>query len=229
MTEQSPTLEDGFEIGVGINTGFIRGELVVDSKLDERYHPMLPGSGISRYGGVKTQGWILYDKEYVRGRGKLGRTLPPEHLFSCEKILVVRTRNLALPRRVIATLDRSGAYNLNRLSNIVSLGEGKLPGLLGILNSSLFNFLYSTRFWDYEIKPIYLRSSPIVDTTNKTLNELVERILDLHKQMIAAKIAHGRKLIQRQIDTTDKQIDQLVYELYNLTNKEIRIVQEATK
>jgi len=30
-------------------------------------------------------------------------------------------------------------------------------------------------------------------------------------------------------EATDKQIDQLVYELYGLTNKEIRIVEEATK
>ena len=34
--------------------------------------------------------------------------------------------------------------------------------------------------------------------------------------------------IQRQIDATDRQIDQLVYELYGLTDDEIRIVEEAT-
>jgi hypothetical protein len=34
---------------------------------------------------------------------------------------------------------------------------------------------------------------------------------------------------QHQIDATDKQIDQLVYELYGLTDKEIRIVEESTK
>ena len=59
------------------------------------------------------------------------------------------------------------------------------------------------------------------------MNELVERMLDLHKQILAAKIAHGRKLIQRQIDTTDKQIDQLVYELYDLTEEEIGIVEKG--
>ncbi len=31
---------------------------------------------------------------------------------------------------------------------------------------------------------------------------------------------------QHQIDATDKQIDQLVYELYGLTKEEIRIVEE---
>jgi len=37
-----------------------------------------------------------------------------------------------------------------------------------------------------------------------------------------------RIALQRQIDATDQQIDQLVYELYELTDEEIRIVEEAT-
>ncbi len=35
--------------------------------------------------------------------------------------------------------------------------------------------------------------------------------------------------IQRQIDATDRQIDQLVYELHGLTDDEIRLVEEATR
>jgi len=38
-----------------------------------------------------------------------------------------------------------------------------------------------------------------------------------------------KTILQRQIDATDHQIDQLVYELYGLTKKEIQIVEEATK
>jgi hypothetical protein len=34
--------------------------------------------------------------------------------------------------------------------------------------------------------------------------------------------------LQRQTDATDRQIDRLVYELYGLTDDEIRIVEEAT-
>jgi len=59
--------------------------------------------------------------------------------------------------------------------------------------------------------------------------ELVETMLKLHKDLLAAKTNHEKSLIQRQIDTTDKQIDQLVYELYGLTEEEIQIVEEATK
>ena len=228
LLAEFPALGEAFEIGVGINTGFIRSELISNTRLDKRYHPMVPGSGISRYGKVETQGWILYDKQYVQSRGRLGRTLPPEHIFCSEKILVVRTRNLALPRRIVATLDRSGAYNLNRLSNIVSIDKGSLLGLLGILNSSLVNFLYSTRFWDYEIKPVYLRSTPIPGTEHSLMKELVEGMLALHAQGLRAKTTYDKNLIERQIDATDKQIDQLAYKLYGLTDEEIRIVEEAT-
>jgi len=34
-----------------------------------------------------------------------------------------------------------------------------------------------------------------------------------------------KSLLQRRIDATDRQIDQLVYELYELTDEEIRIVE----
>jgi len=53
-------------------------------------------------------------------------------------------------------------------------------------------------------------------------------MLDLHKQLSAAKTSHDKTAIQRQIDATDRRIDQLLYELYGLTDDEIRIVEEAT-
>ena len=34
-----------------------------------------------------------------------------------------------------------------------------------------------------------------------------------------------KKLLQRQIDATDRKIDQMVYELYGLTDTDIRIVE----
>jgi type II restriction/modification system DNA methylase subunit YeeA len=57
---------------------------------------------------------------------------------------------------------------------------------------------------------------------------LVEKMLDLHKQLAAAKSTPEKTTIQRQIDATDKQIDELVYELYELTEEEIKIVEGAS-
>ncbi|MCH7838793.1 MAG: hypothetical protein IID38_00950 [Planctomycetes bacterium] len=63
---------------------------------------------------------------------------------------------------------------------------------------------------------------------SESVGALVERMLSLHKQLASAKTPTDKTAIQRQIDATDRQIDQLVYELYDLTDEEIRIVEEAT-
>jgi hypothetical protein len=56
---------------------------------------------------------------------------------------------------------------------------------------------------------------------------LVERMLALHRKLTAATIPADKELYQHQIEATDRQIDALVYELYELTDEEIRIVEQA--
>ena len=55
-----------------------------------------------------------------------------------------------------------------------------------------------------------------------------DRVAGLHRSPAAAKTAHEKTVIQRQIDVTDRQIDQLVYRVYALGGKRIGIVEEAT-
>jgi len=59
--------------------------------------------------------------------------------------------------------------------------------------------------------------------------ELVERMLDLHKKVAAAKTDHEKTVLQRQIDPTDRQIDELVYQLYGLTDEETKVVEQPTR
>ena len=54
---------------------------------------------------------------------------------------------------------------------------------------------------------------------------LVTRMLDLHKQLAAEQIPHAKTVVQRQIASTDRQIDALVYELCGLTDAEIAVVE----
>ena len=46
------------------------------------------------------------------------------------------------------------------------------------------------------------------------------------KQLAAAKSAAQKAIVQRQIDATDRQIDQLVYQLYGLTDEEVALIEE---
>lgn len=55
---------------------------------------------------------------------------------------------------------------------------------------------------------------------------LVEQMLDLNKRLSAAQTQHEKILLQRQIEATERQIDQLVYELCELTGEEINLVEE---
>lgn len=63
-------------------------------------------------------------------------------------------------------------------------------------------------------------------TSHDRITKLVEEIIALHKLITNTKIPHEKESLQRQIDSTDKQIDQLVYQIYGLTDEEIRIVEE---
>ena len=57
------------------------------------------------------------------------------------------------------------------------------------------------------------------------LASVVDRMLDLHKKLEAAKLPGDKTAIQRQIDATDDEIDNIVYKLYGLTEEEIEIVE----
>ena len=56
---------------------------------------------------------------------------------------------------------------------------------------------------------------------------LVEEMLALYRRLAAARTDHEQTNLQRQIDATDRRIDRLVYDLYNLTDEEIRIVEKC--
>jgi len=53
-------------------------------------------------------------------------------------------------------------------------------------------------------------------------------MLKLHRNLPKAKTPHEQESLQRQIAAADGRIDDLVYELYGLTEDEIRIVGGAT-
>jgi hypothetical protein len=130
-------------------------------------------------------------------------------------------------------LDESGKYSVNTTYMISSSDRY----LLGILNSLLITFFYRNLLASY--KGGYLRffyqymvNIPIAINNKNNHAELivlVERMLELNKQLSESKIPQEREVLQRQIETTDNQIDRLVYELYGLTDEEIEIVEQSLR
>uniref|UniRef100_UPI0040250B82 Eco57I restriction-modification methylase domain-containing protein n=1 Tax=Segatella hominis TaxID=2518605 RepID=UPI0040250B82 len=138
-----------------------------------------------------------------------------------EKIWIQRTRNESLKIRIVATLDEQGCYTSEGMLNIIPKQKKlSLRYLLGILDSSLLNYLFATKFLNLAVKGEYLKQLRIpvacVATKNQ-LEALVSEILELKKVNISA-------------DTTalENQIDFLVYHLYSLTYDEVLIVDPET-
>jgi hypothetical protein len=55
----------------------------------------------------------------------------------------------------------------------------------------------------------------------------VKVLLELNSRINLTKTPTERTAIERQIQATDTQIDQLVYQLYGLTEEEIKIVENT--
>jgi len=158
-------------------------------------------------------------------------------LFNAPKIVLRQTAD-----SLYASLDEIGYYCLDSIIIIRPKDADLTKYYIGLLNSCLVRWIYGNLTQEQyrtfpQVKSVNLRKLPIrtidfSDLNDKTcydlMVEFVDTMLDLHRKLAATKTDHERSLIQRQIDTTDKQIDQLVYELYGLTDKEIKIVEEAT-
>lgn len=109
---------------------------------------------------------------------------------------------------------------------------------LGLLNSNLldaflksFSTPFSGGYFAYNrqyIEQLPIRVINFSNSTDKARHDrmvnLVEQMLSLHKQSAKAKTPDEKIRIQRQIDSTNNQIDRLVYELYGLTGGDIKII-----
>lgn len=107
--------------------------------------------------------------------------------------------------------------------------------LLGILNSSLIDFVYrniSSSFRGGYLRAFkqYLDLLPIRESADKKIHDhlasLVKRIIDLNQRNKTANTPHEKDQIKRQISAIDREIDEVVFELYELSDREKKIVVE---
>jgi hypothetical protein len=68
-------------------------------------------------------------------------------------------------------------------------------------------------------------SDPADKAVHEKMVSLVERMLELHKPSAVVRSPLDKERVAREIESTDRSIDRLVYELYGLSLEEIRIVE----
>ena len=197
-----------------------------NTKRNKYYKQYIVGKDVNRYVINPLQ------KRYIKYGEWLAEprfTAPFERI----KIIVRQTSDI-----IRATLDDKKYYNLNNIYNIEIFNNMyNYYYLLAILNSKLMKYVYQKIVPEKnrvfaEIKKINLNRIPIKMITRdnengsvKKLISLADYMINLNNKIITLKTPAEKAAIQRQIDAIDKQIDQLVYKLYGLTEDEIKIVE----
>jgi hypothetical protein len=255
IQSNSVLLESLCDVKDGIILGAIKDLFLSNRQKDKRYKRFLDGSEVSRYSYEWTGRYICYDKTLIekelqrkkekakgaetrKEKKKLQRSgvwLREGKIFDQTKIL---TRQNA--KRIIGTFDDQNFYVKNSLHSILQKDNRyDLKFILGLLNSRLLDFYFQNRIGKTgemfsQMKIEYIKQLPIrtIDFNNpdeKVMHDrmvqLVERMLDLHKKKQHANSDSEKELFEHQIKATDKEIDELVYKLYGLTEEEIKVVE----
>lgn len=198
------------------------------------YLKELQGADVRRYFLDWSGVWIRY--------GEWVSTYLPLSVFSEQRILV-REITGHLPYSLLATYtERTFVHNPSVLAVLPRPGAVSLKFVLGVLNSRIMSTLF-THLAPKARKGLFPKiiitdarrlpfppinpTSPHDQRRHDRMVEMVEQMLSLHKNLAAAKTDHEKTVLQRQIETTDCQIDHLVYELYGLTDEEIKIVEKV--
>jgi len=234
----SVLLKTFVEIHEGVHSGNIRHKLFFRRRQGRNPKKMLKGSDINRYTLSWGGWWVNYDPKVInRQRGEYA-SLREESIFRGPKIFSRQTAD-----RIIATIDTKDFYSDNTLHSTKVLPGSPygLHFLLGVLNSMVTSFVYRQRTQEAgrplaQVKIIFVKDLPIPRLNLANHNQkaqhdklvsLVDRMLDLVPKLRKGKSQAERQALQQQVEATDRQIDQLVYQLYGLTPDEIALVEQS--
>jgi TaqI-like C-terminal specificity domain len=207
-----------------------KSSLIHVSQANRREIPTVKGDSIGRY-EFRKQYWFDFQRENITGR-----TTDRTKLGAVPKVLIRKTGD-----KIIAMFDDSGIFpeqSLYFLFNNHSDLDFKY--LLGILNSRLLTVYFRAKsvtnkksiaqVKKVDLDQLPIRSIDFADTADRERHDrmvsLVEQMLALHRQLAAARTEHEQTNLRRQIDAADRRIDRLVYDLYGLTEEDIRIIEK---
>ena len=201
---------------------------------------ILGGKQIGRYKtkeiskGYMRKEYLIEKKGIIKPKSILAQNIiahvanPKDHI-----IIIATLPNLNSSKKKNLILD-----TINQLENV---SEYKTEYLLGLINSNLISW-YTYRFiFGKAIRTMHFDSPitsripiPKVDLSNPTqiiqhdrMVSLVDQMLATQKKLHKTSSPSEKQAYQKQADILDEQIDKLVYELYELADEEIKIIENS--
>ncbi|WQT34873.1 class I SAM-dependent DNA methyltransferase [Helicobacter pylori] len=189
----------------------------------------IPPIDIEKYPATKAHLDSHYDT--IATRSDQGDT--PYHLRNCayledfEKEKIVYGEIVQEPRFYLDNGECELGYFYAEATSFILTGE-HLRYLLGMLHSKLITFAFKTFYAGgglgesgYRYKKAFIERLPIPKITPQN-QELADKITDGAKAILEAKGKDPKANTQK----LEKEIDALVYQLYNLTDEEIKIIED---
>ncbi|GAA7144382.1 class I SAM-dependent DNA methyltransferase [Helicobacter pylori] len=190
----------------------------------------IPPIDIEKYPATKAHLDSHYDT--IATRSDQGDT--PYHLRNCayledfEKEKIVYGEIVQEPRFYLDNGECELGYFYAEATSFILTGE-HLHYLLGMLHSKLITFAFKTFYAGgglgesgYRYKKAFIERLPIPKITPQN-QELARKITDCTEAILEAKEKDPKANTQK----LEKEIDALVYSLYNLTDEEIKIIEEG--
>ena len=205
-------------------------EYINNKKLTSKYRPMLEGKDIKKFQTNFGGNYVLYDRK------KLNRARPDYVWQSENKIVVQRISGGSAP--LVSTIDRNKylSFNSTNLILIKTAFVIEFPYQLicALINSKLWNFYYSKNFSNgsnltVNISKTFLEMLPLpkhpnAEIVNK-ISLIVENQLTLNEEIKIASLNTKKEQIKQKIEYNEDKINELVYQLYDLTKEEIELVE----
>jgi len=215
--------------------------LMDDLSVDSPAFEFIVSGNIDRY--IVTFGNVRYmNKTFRRPRLPVNADVLTENkrrLFTDEKIVIA-----GMTKRIEAAYDPGGAALGVQVYAAADMADHSMY-LLGLLNSALLSYLFRLRFQAKHLAGGFLAINKgqlqqlpirVIDSSSdaevekqRAVIAAVERMCSLCEKRLHAKSTHETTVFAGQITATDREIDRLVYELYELTDDEIRIVEDAMR
>jgi type I restriction-modification system DNA methylase subunit len=225
-----------YETGKGtpIQTDKMKRDRIYHSitKKDNNYRPYLEGKDVKRYKLDWSGQFLKYGKNLAAPRKR--------ELFEGERILVRQIPSLP-PYSINGTITIGDEVNdINSMIIIHPVNNYSLKFILGVINSRLITYWFDITFDKFQraifpqFKVNELEQFPIpsLDLSKKSdkvkhdnLVSLVNKILELKQKEATEKNQQLKTMIAKQIEGVNKAIDSAVYELYNLIEDEIKVVE----
>ncbi|MBA6153948.1 type IIG restriction enzyme/methyltransferase [Gelidibacter maritimus] len=184
------------------------------TKLNEVYKREIKGKHIKNFQTLKGDMYIKWGKWLMSPKGI--------RYFENDKILMRQI----IGKTLISSIDYDKQYADQSLYILIKKEEtiGSLEYYLSILNSRLYGFYFRNYFSEDDalfpkIKVNELKSLPIIVLPENHQVRFKEKVVEI--------ISLKNEDPQAETESLEREVDQMVYELYGLTQEEIAIVENS--